>query len=819
MQEEDKTYYKAGGELLAYYFEPDTPPYIGYGIDCETNLYKWGHSLLLGWSADHDVEVEEWWEVSPATRGLALDYPSDPDVIQDYFSFNSAEVQFEGITLNPATGNAYEPQLVKKGDYTRVLAEFWADETQSIKWLRIQLSLSENQQLVKQWQGQGELLSDLEWEVKTAFLLAGTLHDACISSFGAKGKFDYVRPISAIREMASKGQCTDPLAINFHPLGIPLVDGLVETIEIGDSLLNEDPSLLGEIKFHAYKGPDEIPNSAIDVAGVGWIPYHRWFPYNRPTFITPSSSGYVSDQVSQAYAASGVLQQITGSAYFPGGLYSVLCPKNEYLVFEDGPTDSLALEFATYRDMAHSAGLAQLWMAAEHPASVSEGAQLGDLVSAGIMDYFTSIQNQITPNIVNLETPELINDILVSQGQLDVGVEFDAVMNQAIQPELIYTSDEAILNTMDLISWTWSNDSTGFFTFDLTDDNIELSDVSFGVINAESVEGVLQSPLMPDNWLDVDTKNPWVTAIDYNTTVVNSDMIDSEELVLTMTIDEMFVDGELPIIAWNESVATILELDDALSTWTGDSEVELHFSVLNEEIEIEGLQVDDVLGVDWAQNVIEVLDYGQPITIDTKLPLLNVYSSNVPELTPADAGSEAYWMLLVFDEPMNQELTPSISMPNHPEADLVLELDANVSGWINEYTYQVHFDLSSFDEAILDIDFEVSLFTDEAGNTGLDYLIEDYLDLTIPTGIEVLDNSTPRLLTNVLSGGQELILVNAQQVEGWSVVNVEGQVVVERNTLGDNVQLEIDTSALAAGTYFLSLRMLDSIEALPFVIR
>ena len=32
-----------------------------------------------------------------------------------------------GHDVNPATGAPYEPQIVPRGDYTRVLAEFWAD--------------------------------------------------------------------------------------------------------------------------------------------------------------------------------------------------------------------------------------------------------------------------------------------------------------------------------------------------------------------------------------------------------------------------------------------------------------------------------------------------------------------------------------------------------------------------------------------------------------------------------------------------------------------------------------------------------------------
>ena len=57
------------------------------------------------------------------------------------------------------------------------------------------------------------------------------MHDCAISAWSNKGYYDYIRPVSAIRYMAEKGQCTDPGLPNYHPAGLPLTEGLVDLVD------------------------------------------------------------------------------------------------------------------------------------------------------------------------------------------------------------------------------------------------------------------------------------------------------------------------------------------------------------------------------------------------------------------------------------------------------------------------------------------------------------------------------------------------------------------------------------------------------------
>ena len=177
--------------------------------------------------------------------------------------------------------------------------EFWADgpdsETPPGHWFTILNYVNDHPALKKRFRGQGPELSGLEWDVKTYFALGGAVHDAAIAAWGLKGWYDYIRPISAIRGMAERGQSTDPALPRYDPAGIPLVDGFVELVRAGDALAGAQAEHVGKVKLYAWRGPGAIERPESDVAGVGWILAENWWPYQRPSFVTPRSPATCQD--------------------------------------------------------------------------------------------------------------------------------------------------------------------------------------------------------------------------------------------------------------------------------------------------------------------------------------------------------------------------------------------------------------------------------------------------------------------------------------------------------------------------------------------
>ena len=123
--------------------------------------------------------------------------------------------------------------------------------------------------------------------------------------------------------------------------------------------------------------PQSEQKSALDVAGVGWILAENWWPYQRPTFVTPPFAGYVSGHSTFSRAAAQVLAALTGDPFFPGGMSEFSIPANRFLVFERGPSVDMTLQWATYRDAADRCSLSRIWGGIHPPADDIPGRLIG----------------------------------------------------------------------------------------------------------------------------------------------------------------------------------------------------------------------------------------------------------------------------------------------------------------------------------------------------------------------------------------------------------------------------------------------------------
>ena len=375
--EEDLTIHERDGYEYWVYHDPGPPPMIG---TAGAEHYKWSHALTAVWSSHLDPTDGVTWDISPASVGNMQSYPEGFEDHPAFFAIEGGDTG-RGHTTNPSTGNAYEPQVVPRGDYTRVLAEFWADgpdsETPPGHWFVILNEVNDHPMLVRRFRGEGPVLDLLEWDVKAYFALGGTMHDAAIAAWGVKGWYDYVRPISSLRAMADRGQGTDPARASHHVDGIPLREGYIELVEAGDALAGTDDEHVGKIKLFAWRGPEAVADPDTDVAGVGWILAENWWPYQRPTFVTPPFAGFVSGHSTYSRAAAEVLTALTGDAYFPGGMSDFEIRANEFLVFEDGPSVDMTLQWATYRDASDQCSLSRIWGGIHPPADDIPGRLIG----------------------------------------------------------------------------------------------------------------------------------------------------------------------------------------------------------------------------------------------------------------------------------------------------------------------------------------------------------------------------------------------------------------------------------------------------------
>ncbi|MEL7146163.1 MAG: T9SS type A sorting domain-containing protein, partial [Bacteroidota bacterium] len=390
MNANDMTVQERDGDTYRIFKDPGPPPYINMQDDPEGSaLYKWGFTLVSIWASHLDPANSRIVDISPNSIGNISTFPQDFEDYEDFYNLYEGGDPGQGRLVNPATGVPYPEQLVPLGDYARVLAEFWADgpdsETPPGHWFSILNYVSDQEVFEKRYKGEGEILGDLEWDIKAYFALGGAVHDAAIAAWSVKGWYDYIRPVSAIRWMAQQGQSSDANEASYNPNGIPLHQNYVELVTEGDPLAGDQGENVGKVKLYTWRGPDYIEDPETDVAGVGWILAENWWPYQRPSFVTPPFAGYVSGHSTYSRAAAELMTLITGDEYFPGGVGEFTAEKDNFLVFERGPSEDLVLQWATYRDASDQCSLSRIWGGIHPPADDINGRLMGQ--EAGVAAF------------------------------------------------------------------------------------------------------------------------------------------------------------------------------------------------------------------------------------------------------------------------------------------------------------------------------------------------------------------------------------------------------------------------------------------------
>ncbi len=371
----DRTVHERDGVLYPVYHDPGPPPALD---GPQSDQYKWGFALVGRWSSQLSPEEEALIDIAPSGLGNVAQLPKR---FEDYPRFYRTGAHGPGHRRNPATGRAYRPQLVPLGDYARVLAEFWADgpdsETPPGHWYVILNAVNDDERLDRRLGGRGPLLGPLEWDLKSYLALGGAMHDAAIAAWSVKGRYDYIRPISALRTMADRGQSSEPGLPSWSADGIQLAEGFVELVGADDPLAGPKGEHAGKVKIRAWRGPGFIGDPAADMAGVAWILARNWWPYQQPSFVTPPFAGYVSGHSTFSRAAAEVLTELTGDAFFPGGMFEVEAPAQVFLRFERGPSRDIVLQWATYRDAADQCSLSRIWGGIHPPADDIPGRIIG----------------------------------------------------------------------------------------------------------------------------------------------------------------------------------------------------------------------------------------------------------------------------------------------------------------------------------------------------------------------------------------------------------------------------------------------------------
>jgi hypothetical protein len=203
-------------------------------------------------------------------------------------------------------------------DRKKVTAEYWADGPKSEfppgHWAVFAQVTSRRRN------------HSLDTDAKMFFALGNALMDASIASWWTKYKWDFVRPITAIREHY-KGQ-----------------------------------------KINSWLGPNQ---------GFGLVDAERWIPYQALNVVTPPFPEYVSGHSTFSGASMMVLRSFTGSDVLNA---SVTIKANSSQFENSTPASDITLTWLTYTAAADDAGISRRYGGIHLKSGDIHGRGLGQSV-------------------------------------------------------------------------------------------------------------------------------------------------------------------------------------------------------------------------------------------------------------------------------------------------------------------------------------------------------------------------------------------------------------------------------------------------------
>ena len=682
------------GNDYKVWLDPGPPPYLDTanpsGIKSE---YKWNFCMVSIWQSHLDPADTTTWNISPGNIGNLQSYPDQFSRYDSFYNFKSGGGPGlgKGYDVNPATGKPYQPQRVKRADYARILAEYWADgkssETPPGHWFAIYNEVEEDPAFKRQWKGRTSL-SDLAYDLRTYLSLGGAMHDAAVSAWSVKGWYDYVRPVSAIRNMAKQGQCTDPNKRNFDSAGIPLIKDYIELVEPGDPLAGNNGQHVGEIKLYTWRGPDHVQNTETDTAGAGWILAGNWWPYQKPSFVTPPFPGYVSGHSTFSQAAARILTQSTGSPYFPGGKSDFHFEKNEYLEHENGPTEDVTLTYATYKDAADWTALSRIWGGIHPPADDINGRKIGRKVGNYAFQQADSLFSIQPPVLDSLS----VSDSLISRADirdtLVLTLHFGQAMQQGSRVPLSFLKANPAQAALKQLQAGWTSSRTYELAYRIEPSQVRLVPLHCQVKPTTTMQGGRTQPFLARNPFVINTQQPAVTALSASDTLI-TDSLAGQQFHLEARFAEPMDTTVMP--AFRMPTGSTLQPDSSQSTWQDKQTYRMSYHINDQQVTRQEVRVNLSGAYDEGGNPLKAYDTAGLFSIAMSNPSIVSHELKQATLNSDDQGATPLVYKLVFDQPMDTELLPRLRFSSSEPVPVVV--NNRLTQWLNDSTCRVAYRL------------------------------------------------------------------------------------------------------------------------------
>ncbi|MFT5184105.1 MAG: hypothetical protein ACI84C_001233 [Flavobacteriales bacterium] len=549
----------------------------------------------------------------------------------------------------------------------------------------------------------------------------------------------------------------------------------------------------------------------VDEAGVDWILAGNWWPYQRPTFVTPPFAGFVSGHSTFSRAAAEVMTLMTGDEFFPGGMGTFDAVQNEFLVFEEGPSVDCQLQWATYRDASDQCSLSRIWGGIHPPCDDIPGREIGKIIGPNAFDFAMNCLEAVNPRVENVSTDIAIVSDSDEAGTFTITIEYDKPMDTMLPPDVEFLSNDVNASLL-LNNITWLNDTIVVVQYDVSDGNETEIGIDVQITDARDAEGNWQISHIEDALFSVDNENPMMLSSSADWNALSDSEVGANIYHYVVVFNEVMNMDQAPMVSYpDEDASNSLSFNAAESSWVDEFTFELAFDVIDANEDLEEVDVEFSLGQDAIGNEQLIYTDLDQLDIDTKNPDLYLLSANSYNVDQSDIGTATFSLIAIFDEEMDQGSDPTIGFPvEDPEANS-LTYNSDESSWINSTTFVAKYDVEASEENLEDIDVELLGLTDFVGNLQAELLTDDHFSINLMSvGVEEESGNLPLLSVypNPVRSNEDFQIFMEQLPSSLSlqIYTTNGRVVRQEqlnNLQGD--RLSVSANDLAAGTYFVHI--------------
>lgn len=507
---------------------------------------------------------------------------------------------------------------------------------------------------------------------------------------------------------------------------------------------------------------------------------------------------------------------LTGDAYFPGGMGEFVAHQNSFLVFEEGPSQDVILQWATYRDASDQCSLSRIWGGIHPPADDIPGRLIGRTIG---IEAFHFAETYFDPNqqadVVSITAePAVVNGATNGTAGFALSVTYDRDMDILAAPQLSFPVENP-LNTLvfHADSSGWLNAYTYRARYDVLNSNESLDNIDVQIVGALDEAGQAQAIFAAQNVFDIDRIAPTFTSLSSNRLL----LADADTGIATFRMELLF-DAEMdtntaPTLTFpqEDPLAQSISPRPDSSRWLNAFTYQAAYDLADagETLSEIDVQISGAMGKNARPQVPFLLaDY---FSIDTENPEITLFSANINPLTLSDAGTATFAISLLFSEAVDTTLQPLLSFPNEDPLAVSLQFNAAQSGWTDALHYTARYDVSASAATLPNIDLAVSGdLLDLAGNLLVPGLAADLfsIEVQVSTGFDPqFSSGSIHLFPNPVSQGEPLqvSVPDGNWISEWKLLHLNGQVLLRQT--GHTTELLLDTQHLSPGVYLLWMQI------------